>query len=175
MRVFFIAFIIAISTGMAASAAESIFLENPRDVLADLDSVFVYAKSFDETPDKNNVYEYELRDYAAYILRHYGVHILTEEQITRIPGKPVVRVTLNTMKVTNTMHTYSYHLSVSLQEVVSLQRNPGVTSRAITWQQWKIGTAEDNSMSRVIKDDLRAIMEAMVKDYVRDVPKVNRY
>lgn len=178
MRKFIVALIIAFMAPVAAGAvtnSDSVFLENPKEALADLDAVFVYAKSFDESPETNGMYEFQLRDYAAYILRHYGVIILTEEELTREQGRPVIRITLNTKKVISAKDTYSYALSVSLQEVVSLERNPGIRSRGITWQKWSYGVAENGVIGRTVKDDLKVIMDDFIKEYLRVRPKENRY
>ena len=102
------------------------------------------------------------------LLKNSGVKVLTDQQLNSAPGKPTLIIAVNTLK--HAGGVYSYTVSLSLDQTVILERNPGIVGPAPTWFVLATGAC----LPEELNTDVRAYVAQLVQQFVTDYKLANQ-
>jgi hypothetical protein len=103
-------------------------------------------------------------------LRTAGIKTLTQEECFKTPGEPYLylNINLNTLK-TETDH-YAYSIDIGLIQNVTLLRDPGQDTYAITWSTGGVGLIGKKRLSE-LQDSVGDLLSIFVKAFLSVNPK----
>lgn len=93
-------------------------------------------------------------------LKAAGIKILSPEEWSKTPGRPVLYVNLNTHE--SEKYWFAYDLKLELRQVVSLEARPEIKTLANTWGINVTGVVNIGTFS-VIRDNVGAMTERFLQ------------
>jgi hypothetical protein len=99
-------------------------------------------------------------------LRKAGIRVLTLEELRRHPRHPTLHIEVVTAKAPK-QKIYAINVSAELQQVVVLDHNPPIVTRASTWSSSIIGIVETRGMSQVVRKTVEDIVDEFIRDYLQ--------
>lgn len=100
-------------------------------------------------------------------LKNAGVKVLTDQQLNSAPGRPTLVIAVNTLK--HAGGVYSYTVSLSLDQIVTLERDPAIRGAAPTWFVLATGAC----LPEELNTDVRAYVAQLVQQFVADYKLAN--
>jgi hypothetical protein len=108
---------------------------------------------------RQSVSDVQLGADAAVRLRIAGIDVLSKEQFLKAPGRPVLCLNVNALKV-KTSGRYAYFIDISLKQNVYLERNPEIDGlQATTWSRKTAAVVSD-------LHDIQAKAMELVGDFI---------
>ena len=96
-------------------------------------------------------------------LKSQGVNVLTDQQLNSAPGRPTLIISVNTLK--HAGGVYSYTVSLSLDQIVTLERDPGIRGFAPTWFVLATGACLPEELNTDVRAYVRQLAQQFVTDY----------
>ena len=96
-------------------------------------------------------------------LKSSGVNVLTDQELNSAPGRPTLVISVNTLK--HAGGVYSYTVSLSLDQIVTLERNPGIRGSAPTWFVLATGACLPEELNADVGAYVRELAQQFVTDY----------
>jgi hypothetical protein len=102
-------------------------------------------------------------------LRAAGIRILTQEEWSKSPGRPMLSIEIVTHKARG-IPLYIFGVEVSLKEQVTALRS-GQSLTASTWESDVIGNVSDANVAETVRDNVRAEVDKFINAYRAANPK----
>ena len=96
-------------------------------------------------------------------LKSSGVKVLTDQQLNSAPGRPTLIISVNTRK--HAGGVYSYTVSLSLDQIVTLERDPAIRGSAPTWFVLATGACLPEELNTDVRAYVRQLAQQFVTDY----------
>lgn len=96
-------------------------------------------------------------------LKSSGVNVLTDQQLNSAPGRPTLIISVNTLK--HAGGVYSYSVTLSLDQIVTLERDPDIRGSAPTWFVLATGACLPEELNTDVKAYVRQLVQQFVTDY----------
>jgi hypothetical protein len=106
----------------------------------------------------------QLRTLIELQLRQYKIRVLTREQSFSEPGAPMLYLNLLVMKPEKYMYSYSYQLT--LEQDVSLDRDPSFSLSTPTWGKKGAGYAGSAVALSAIQDSITEVVSNFINDFL---------
>lgn len=160
-RWWFVFFVCALSIAVASSGFAIIARSN-RATLRGLSGIGVLVERLAPEVEKGGLKANQLQTDVESKLRKAGIKILSREECAKTPGEPYLYVNLNVNVAKTESDIYPYAIDVMLIQRVSLQRNPGLLTHAVTWSIGGVG-----SISKPILGELREVVQETVDIFIQ--------
>lgn len=95
-------------------------------------------------------------------LRLGGVHVVEGDEWLRVPGRPVLYVSINTHEPEK--YSYAYDIKVELRQVVFLAADTNIKSLANTWSINITGVTDIGNL-QVIRHDVGILVDRFIQVY----------
>ena len=95
-------------------------------------------------------------------LKSAGINVLTDQELNSAPGRPTLVISINTLK--HAGGVYSYTVSLSLDQIVTLERNPAIRGAAPTWSVLATGAC----LPEELNTDVAAYVKRLVQQFIAD-------
>ena len=103
-------------------------------------------------------------------LRMAGIKVLTEEETSKEPGAPYVRVSVFT-SIRADLELYVFTIHVALRQLVDLSRDPEIGCVVDTWSSGgSIGTVGSANVAS-LRDNVKDHVDGFINDYLAENPK----
>ncbi|MGB2692074.1 MAG: hypothetical protein WBB48_06850 [Thermodesulfobacteriota bacterium] len=102
-------------------------------------------------------------------LKKSGVKVLTEQEVGTIVGQPRLVLNINSTKQPGPI--YIFTATLDFNQVVVLQRSPGLTAVSPTWTVLTTGGALPEDLSSSVQAALDPMLESFIADYKKANPK----
>jgi hypothetical protein len=155
----FIVFTLSIAL---ASSGFAIIAKSNRATLRGLSGIGVLVEQLPPEVEKEGLTKNQLQTDAESKLRKAGIKILSREECAKTPGEPYLYINLNVNIAKTESDVYPYTIDVMLLQKVSLQRNPGLISYAVTWSIGGVG-----SIAKPILSQLREVVEQTLDTFIQ--------
>lgn len=164
MKVKQVGFVVSISALIIAVASSgfAIVARSNRATLRGLSGIGVLVERLAPEVEKGGLTSNQLRADAESKLRKAGFKILSREECAKTPGEPYLYINLNVNVAKTESDIYPYAIDVMLIQRVSLQRNPGLLTHAVTWSIGGVG-----SISKPILNELRDVVQETVDMFIQ--------
>ena len=140
------------------------------ETLRGLEGIGVIVENLREDAGRERLTTTQVQTDVKLRLRKAGIRVLTEEQRLKTPGRPYLYVNVNARKVEQMDH-YVYSIRVALRQIVSLERDPSITTVGETWDQGYLGITTTDEMPKDIRDDVGDFVDMMfINDYLTANP-----
>lgn len=131
--------------------------EERRKSLKGITGFYVSVENLDPVIEKDGLTTNQIRTDVELRLRTAGIKVLTKEQASQAPGKPLLGIDL---MIGNKQGLYPYALDISAHQLVRLERDPKVIVHATTWSVGSAGIAELSSIKDTVMDRLEEFINA---------------
>jgi hypothetical protein len=95
-------------------------------------------------------------------LRKAGIRVLTPDEWTKTPGKPLLYVNINTYE--HEKYWLAYDISINLHQLVSMESNPKIRTLASTWSMNVTGIANIGTLT-VIRNNILYLVDRFIGAY----------
>jgi hypothetical protein len=92
-------------------------------------------------------------------LKKANINSLSVSDVTKLPGKPILYICINTHE--NEKYVFAYYIDLQLRQVVSLEANPQIKTIATTWSLNLTGIADIGHL-QVINKDLQVLLDRFI-------------
>jgi hypothetical protein len=157
----FVFFVCALIIAIAYSGFAIVARSN-RATLRGLSGIGVLMERLPPEVEKGGLKTNQLQTDVESKLRKAGIKILSREECAKTPGEPYLYVNLNVNIAKTESDVYPYTIDVMLIQRVSLQRNPGLVTHAVTWSIGGVG-----SISKPILSQLREVVEETLDIFIQ--------
>jgi len=103
-------------------------------------------------------------------LRMAGIKVLTKEECFKTPGEPYLYININVNIAETESDIYPYTIDVMLIQKVSLLRNPGLVTYAVTWSTGGVGSIGKPILSQ-LRENVEEMVDIFIKVYLSENPK----
>jgi hypothetical protein len=135
-----------------------------RRTLQGLQGVIVVVASLGPEIKQDGLTEDQLRTDTELKLRMAGIKVLSNEELSITPGKPMMHVYITILKTKLNHYTlYVFSISLQIMQEASLARAPNIKTAAITWLvdiTGKTGELED------IRDSTKDLVDKFINAYL---------
>lgn len=138
--------------------------------LRGLTAIFILVEDIDpDIQGKGEITKEQIQTDVELKLRMAEIKVVSKEEYFKIPGKPFLYVNLNAIK--NSTVTYIvYHINISLNQEVYLERDSKTNVYANTWDKHAIGLIRENKVDR-IRDHIKDLVDIFINDFLSVNPK----
>jgi hypothetical protein len=144
------------------------FVTEPHEVLAGLQGVGVIVEAFQPEAKKYGLTEQDFRKLAESRLRQYGVKVLTGQQQLQTPGRSYLHVSI-TPVILEDVNSVAVSITVKLNELITLWRNPTTVVMATTWDAGQVMLIEKDNLD-VIKETTQNLIDEFINAYLAANP-----
>jgi hypothetical protein len=144
------------------------FVTEPHEILAGLQGVGVIVEAFAPEAKKYGLTERVFRKIAESRLRQYGVRVLTGEQQLQTPGRSYLHIGI-TPVILEDVNSIAVSVTIKLNELVTLWRNPTTVVMATTWDVGQVMLIEKDNLD-VIKETTRDLIDEFINAYLAANP-----
>lgn len=102
-------------------------------------------------------------------LNKSGINILTNQEVGTISGQPKLVLSINSIKQPGPI--YIFTATLDLNQIVALQRMPGLTTVSPTWTVLTTGGALPEDLSTNVQAALDPMLDSFISDYKKANPK----
>lgn len=103
-------------------------------------------------------------------IRAAGIKVLTQEEATQTPGEPYLYLNINVTLSRGEEEACSYSIDLALIQNVTLVRNPGQATYAVTWSTGGVGLIGKKSL-KDLKETTLEVVDLFVKAFMSVNPK----
>ena len=103
-------------------------------------------------------------------LRTAGIKTLTQDECFKTPGEPYLYVNINLSTLKAESDHYAYSIDIGLIQNVTLLRDPGQATYAITWSTGGVGLIGKKRLSE-LQDSVGDLLSIFVKAFLSVNPK----
>ena len=103
-------------------------------------------------------------------LRLAGIKVLTKEETFNAPGEPYLYININVNIAETEADIYPYSIDLLFIQKVSLQRDPNLTTFAVTWSKGGVGSIGKPILSH-LQEYVREMVDIFIKTYLAENPK----
>lgn len=136
--------------------------------LKGLGGIGVMIDDIDPVAVKDGLDADQLKSSVTEALRNGGIKILDPTEMKSTSGQPRIAVYINTIK--HSGGVYSFTVSVSLDQIVLLERNQQIKEIVPTWSV--LGTGA--SLPEDLNEDINVYVKQLVGQFVKDYKQVNK-
>ena len=136
--------------------------------LKGLGGIGVMIDDIDPVAVKDGLDADQLKSSVTEGLRNGGIKILDPTEMKSTSGQPRIVVYINTIK--HSGGVYSFTVSVSLDQIVLLERNQQIKEIVPTWSV--LGTGA--SLPEDLNEDINVYVKQLVGQFVKDYKQVNK-
>ncbi len=144
------------------------FVTEPHEILAGLQGVGVVVEAFQPEAKKYGLTEQLFRKLAESRLRQSGVKVLTGQQQLQTPGRSYLHVCI-TPVILEDVNFVAVSVTVKLNELVTLWRNPSVVVMATAWDAGQVMLLEKDNMD-IIKETTQNLIDEFINAYLAANP-----
>lgn len=144
------------------------FVTEPHEILAGLQGVGVIVEAFQPEAKKYGLNEQAFRNIAESRLHQSGIKVLSMEQQMQTPGRSYLYVTVTSV-ILEEIDFAAVSITVKLNELISLWRNPTTVSMATTWEAGQIVLAEKYNLD-TIKEITTELIDEFINAYLAANP-----
>ena len=134
-----------------------------RDTLRGLPGVWVVVEQLPSALERTGLTQGHVHQEAEDKLRKAGVKILTQEECWQTPGMPWLYLTIALFKANET--TYAVTIAATLNQEVTLTRNPQIKTFGVTWDAGVQVGAVDTESLPTIRQKVGGLVDKFVADY----------
>ena len=140
--------------------------------LKGLDEIFVTVSPIEKDVEENGLTADLLRQDVELRLRKAGIRILSEKDFKSNPLTPVLDIRAHFGRQKGTREgLYAYHLYLALSQIVSLSRDPKITTFTSTWDsKYKLGVVEKSNV-RKIREPVADLADEFINAFLAANPK----
>ena len=138
--------------------------EESRKSLKGITGFYVSIEQLNQAVEKEGLTTNQIRTDVELRLGMAGIKVLTKEQASQAPGKPLLVVDL---AIDSKQGLYPYALDIGVRQIARLERDPAVTVYATTWS---VGSAGIAGLSN-IKDTVRNLLDEFINAWLSVNPK----
>src|SRR5207247_11290528 len=120
------------------------------------------------------LWETQLRTDVELKLRQAGIRVLTKEEVSRIPGLPVLYVNVRTLQLQapSLSGLCAFAVNVEIVQTICLGRSPSVLAVGRTWNATgAFGTVGEDNLGEHVRKDLRDVTDQFINAYLAANPK----
>ena len=132
--------------------------DHRRATLKGLTGVNVAVEILDPEIERAGLMREQLQTAAELKLRQSAIHVLTDEERFKIPGKPFLYVNLQTYQQKENKNLVFFHFQVQLKQDVLLARDNTPSVATVTWETPQrlgvVGISKVRDLRAVIIDDV---------------------
>ncbi len=144
------------------------FVTEPHEILAGLQGVGVIVEAFQPEAKKYGLTEQAFRKLAESRLRKYGVRVLTGQQQLQTPGRSYLHISI-TPVIIEDVNLVAVSVTIKLNELVALWRNPTMVVMATTWDAGQVMLVEKDNLD-VIKETTQNLIDEFINAYLAANP-----
>ena len=144
------------------------FVTEPHEILAGLQGVGVIVEAFEPEAKKYGLTEQVFRKLAETRLRQYGIKVLTGGQQLQTPGRSYLYISI-TPVIMEDVNFVAVSITVKLNELTTLWRNPTSVVMATTWDAGQVTLVEKNDLD-VLKENTRDLIDEFINAYLAANP-----
>lgn len=157
------ALLLVFTSALGIQAADS-FAQSPGGkTLAGITGVAVSGEDVSPEAAQDGLNKAALVTDTIQFLKSSGVKVLTDQQLNSAPGRPTVIISVNTLK--HAGGVYSYTVSLSLDQIVTLERDPAIRGSAPTWFVLATGACLPEELNTDVRAYVRQLAQQFVTDY----------
>lgn len=138
-----LAFMAFVSTSSALNS------EANRSTLKGLVGVRVLVEDLAPEMERSGLRKTKLHTDVEQRLKKGGVKVLTQEECLKTAGEPYLYININTAVGKPQSNLYLYSIDIGLIQNVVLERDPKVTTYAITWSTGGVGLIEKELLNQL--------------------------
>lgn len=143
--------------------------EKEREVLAGLQGVGVIVEAFRPEAEKFGFNRQQYQTDVELRLRQNGIKVFSRKEIAQVIGWPMLYINVNPT-IQEKFGFAAVNVSVQLQEIVSLERNPTIKTTAYTWTNGRAGIVGFSRLNTV-RGDVKELVDKFINDYLAANPK----
>lgn len=144
------------------------FVTEPQEILAGLQGVGVIVEAFEPEAKKYGLTEQAFHKLAESRLRQYGIKVLTGEQELQTPGRSYLYISI-TPVIMEDVNFVAVSITVKLNELTILWRNPTSVVMATTWDTGQVTLVEKDDLD-VLKENTRDLIDEFINAYLAANP-----
>ena len=95
---------------------------------------------------------------------------MTKEETFNAPGEPYLYININVNIAETEADIYPYSIDLLFIQKVSLQRDPNLTTFAVTWSKGGVGSIGKPILSH-LQEYVREMVDIFIKTYLAENPK----
>lgn len=149
---------------LAAQTAYSQDLGSRAQTLLGIEGVGVFGEEVDPEAVKDGLNKGELVTATIKDLKNAGIKVLTDQQLNSAPGRPTLVISVNTLK--HAGGVYSFTVSLSLDQIVTLERNPAIRGPAPTWYVLATGACLPEELNTSVMLYVKQLVQQFITDYL---------
>ncbi len=163
-RVIFSIALLFVLIGLAAvDTAYSQTVGSRSQTLAGIEGIAVSGDDVSPEAMKDGLNKSGLVTQTIQDLKNAGVKVLTDQQLNSAPGRPTLIISVNTLK--HAGGVYSYTVSLSLDQIVMLERNPAIRGAAPTWFVLATGACLPEELNADVTAYVKQLVDQFITDY----------
>lgn len=141
-----------------------------RATLRGLSGVGVLVEQLAPEIEREGLIKNQLQIEVELKLKMAGIKVLTREECLETPGEPYLYVNVNVNTAKTESDIYPYSIDLLLMQKVSLLRDPGQTTYAVTWSTGGVGSIEKSILSQ-LRGSMEEMVDLFIKTYLSENPK----
>jgi len=131
--------------------------EESRKSLKGIAGFYVSVEPLDPVIEKEGLTANQIRSDVELRLGMAGINVITKEQASQTPGKPLLRIDL---AIGSKQGLYPYALDISAHQMVKLERDQAVVVYATTWSVGSGGIAGLTNIRAAVRDLVDELINA---------------
>jgi hypothetical protein len=155
---------------LLASSVFAINGKSNRATLRGLKGVGVLVENLPPEVEKQGLNRDQLQKTIESRLRKAGIKVFSKEEAFRTPGEPHLYVNINVNIAKTESDIYPYSIDLLLIQMVSLLRDPNLTTYAVTWSTGGVGSIGKTIVGE-LGESVEAMVDVFIKAYLEENPK----
>jgi hypothetical protein len=139
--------------------------------LHEIETLYVFVQGLTEETKREGLTAEQIQSAVIDRLKQMGIKVVSEEEISKVAGSPVLYVNISANKITGTP-TFVYHVDVGVLQKVILVREPEIRFMSITWNRGQIGYCPSINFAKSLRETVGYLMDRFEKDYRAANPKL---
>ena len=137
------------------------------NTLKGLKGIGVSVQGIDSEASKDGLDAAKLKKSVTQKLKHAGIKVYADVELTTIQGQPELVVNINAVKAPGPI--YIFTTTLDFNQIVLLQRNTGLTAISPTWSVLSTGGSNPEDLL----DNVQASVDKMLDSFIADFQKAN--
>jgi hypothetical protein len=138
--------------------------------LKGLKGVRVFLEYIDHDENKFDIVDYTIKQLVTSRLSKNEITVLKSGGRVKTQGNPKLVITIEVDVVDNRQLAVAA-IKFELEEILLLQRSPGIAVRGTTWKRSALKTGHKDYIKKYIRDYVMDVTEAFINDYHKANPK----
>lgn len=139
------------------------------NTLKDLKGIGVGVGNIEPDAAADGLSKTKLLGYIFEKLKKSGIKVYTDLELSTISGQPILVLNVNTLKQPGPI--YIYTVALDFNQIVVLQRSPGLTSISPTWTVLATGGSLPEDLSASVQASIDPMIDSFIADYQKANPK----